>query len=163
MTLIIGIPAEDGVIFASDSQYTSGPVRATGPKIFELNERALWGGSGEVALIQRVAEKLEGFPQKTEPLTVIRDALAGFVKEAVHSLLQLDFRTQFVSQNPDALLGLHPGDFLFVEHHDKPRLLHILAYGTPEWIDVQFAATGNGDLFAHALLQKYAGHTLSRE
>ena len=56
---------------------------------------------------------------------------------------------------------LHRGDFLFVEHRDEPKILHIVANGTPEWISERFAATGSGDLFAHALLQKYARHPLS--
>jgi len=33
--------------------------------------------------------------------------------------------------------------------------LHILAYGTAEWIEGRPFATGSGDLFAYALLQKY--------
>ncbi len=37
-------------------------------------------------------------------------------------------------------------DFLFVECRDsKPRILHITAYGTPEWAEGRFAATGTGD------------------
>ena len=35
--------------------------------------------------------------------------------------------------------------------------------GTAEWIEGRFAATGNGDMFAYALLYKYAGTTLGRE
>ena len=163
MTLIIAIPAQDGAVFASDSQVTAGPVRSTGTKIFKLNDHTLWGGSGEVALIQRVQEKLENFPNSGQPLAAIRDALAGFVKEAVQSLLNLDFRTQFTVQNPEMLLQLHPGDFLFVEHHNEPRILHIVANGTPEWVSDRFAATGSGDLFAHALLQKYTGCNLTSE
>lgn len=163
MTLIVAIPARDGVIFGSDSQVTIGQVRSTGTKIFKLNDRALWGASGELALIQRVAEQIERFPNRNQPLVTIRDELAAFVKGAVNSLLNLDFRTPFVLQNPKALLDLHPGDFLFVEHQDKPRVLHILINGTPEWIEGRFAATGSGDLFAHALFQKYAGVELGLE
>ena len=157
MTLIIAIPAEDGVVFASDSQYTSGAVRSTGTKIFKLNEKALWGASGEVALIQRVSEQIETFPKKHQPLSTIRDALAGFVKDAVQNLLNLDFRTQFFAKDPNTLLSLHMGDFLFVETQEQPTILHVLSNGTAEWIEGQFAATGNGDAFAHALLHKYAG------
>jgi hypothetical protein len=81
----------------------------------------------------------------------------------MEGLLRLDFRTQFVSQNPDMLATLHPGDFLFVEHLDRPRMLHVTSIGTCEWIEGRFAATGNGDVFAHALLQKYVGSCLGRE
>lgn len=163
MTLIIALPTQDGIIFGSDSQVTSGEIRSTATKIFVLNNHVLWGASGELALIQRVAEQLESFPSRNEPLAGIRDSLGLFVKNAVEALLRLDFRTAFAVQNPDLLLQLHPGDFLFVEHHDKPRILHVLVNGTCEWIDGRFAATGNGASFAHALLQKYAGAVLARD
>lgn len=162
MTLIVAIPVKDGVIFGSDTQVTTGPVRASATKILRLNDHVIWGASGELALIQRVAESLEGFPNRGQPLTTVRDMLAQFVQKAVQELLNLDFRTQF-NRIPNDLLDLHPGDFLFVECRDKPRILHILQNGTPEWIEGRFAATGNGDLFAHALLQKYAGVKLIRK
>lgn len=163
MTLIAAIPAKDGIVFGSDGQLTTGVVRATGNKIQRLNDNALWAASGELALIQRVGERIEGFPQKAQPLAAVRDNLAGFVKDAVQSLLSLDFRTQFFSRDPQALLELHPGDFLFAEYRDKPRILHVLANGTSEWIDGRFAVSGSGDMFAHALLTKYSGTPLTCE
>ncbi len=164
MTLIVAIPAQDGIIFGSDSQVTDGAVKCVARKIFPLNDHALWAASGELALIQRVAERIETCPNKEQSLIVIRDVLAQFVKDAVQSLLNVDFRTQFFLQNPAALLSLHPGDFLFVEYSEKARILHISANGTPEWIiDGRVKATGSGDLFAHALLQKYAGASLNCE
>jgi proteasome beta subunit len=162
MTLIIAIPAKDGVVFGSDSQVTMGPVRATTTKIYQFNTHSLWAASGEVGLIQRVGEALEVLPRE-QPLMALRDTLATAIKQTLEGMLRLDFRTQFVSQNPDMLAGLHPGDFLFVEHRDRPRILHVTSIGTCDWIDGRFAATGNGDMFAHALLQKYAGKTLGRE
>lgn len=145
-------------MFGADSQLTAGVVRTTGAvKIRKLGDSILWGASGEIALIQRVEESLARLQQRDQPLSLLRDSLCLIVKHEVEELLKLDFRTQFVSSNPDSLLNLHQGDFLFVEHHDTPRILHILANGTPEWID-GFAATGNGNLFAHALLNKYSGH-----
>jgi hypothetical protein len=88
---------------------------------------------------------------------------AQLIKQAMQNLINLDFRTQFVGQNLDALLNLHPADFLFVEHTDMPCILHVSIIGTSEWIEGRFAATGNGELFAHALLQKYAGRVLTRD
>jgi 20S proteasome alpha/beta subunit len=156
MTLIIAIPAKEAVIFDSDSQVTYGEVRTTGAtKIRALNDRALWGASGELAIIQRVDEALSRHSQLNQPLPEIRDLLTTIVKTEVETLIKLDFRTQFLAADPNALLQLHPADFLFVEHRDSPRILHVLHNGTPEWID-GFAATGRGELFAHALLSKYA-------
>jgi 20S proteasome alpha/beta subunit len=132
------------------------------PKIYRLNNHALWGASGELALIQRVNERISLFPNASDPLHAIRDRLADMVRQAVQELLQLDFRTQFSAADPTRLLGLHPGDFLFVEYRDSPKILHIMTHGTPEWIeDGRFAVTGNGDQFAHALLAKYAGRPLT--
>lgn len=157
MTLIVVVPAQDGLVLGSDTQVTVGAVRATGDKIFQLNERAIWAASGELALIQRVAERLEAFPQKDQPLAAIRDQLATFVKDAVQAMLALDFRTQFFATDPQALLRLHPGDFLFAEHRDKTRILHVLTNGTCEWVEGRCTASGSGDQFAHALLAKYNG------
>lgn len=156
MTLVIAIPAVDGIVFASDGQVTTGPVKATITKINPLNDNALWAASGELALIQRVADRISTLPDRNQPLEALRDRLAEQIKMSVEELLQLDFRTRFFSGDPDKLLSLHQGDFLFVEHRGAPRVLHILPNGTPEWIDGRIAATGSGDMFAHALLQKYA-------
>lgn len=163
MTLIVALPADTGVVFASDQQITSGMVRSTGTKIFKLSDECLWGGSGELALIQRVAERLELQGTRPEPLAALRDRLAMAVKDAIQTMLTLDFRTPYVGANPDALLGLHPADFLFCEFRGGPRVLHIVSNGTAEWIDGRFSATGNGNLFAHALLQKYEGRALNIE
>lgn len=157
MTLILAIPASDGIILASDGQVTTGAVRQHGRKILKLNEHCVWGGSGEVALIQRVQE---GIGTANQPLEQLRDHLANAIKQCVTGLLNLDFRTPFCQGNPEALLSLHPGDFVFAEHRSEARILHITSYGTPEWIDRPFA-TGTGAVFAYALLAKYQGVSLN--
>ncbi|MDI6891906.1 MAG: hypothetical protein QMD08_02755 [Actinomycetota bacterium] len=159
MTLILAIPAKDGIIIAADGQVTLGQVRWQEKKIKQLNERCLWSASGELALIQRVEEFIQQLPDKDQPLTNIRDSLSNVVKQAVTILLQQDFRTQFLQpSNPELLLQLHPGDFMFVEWRGEPKILHLLSNGTNEWINKPFAS-GSGGLFAYALLQKYQGHT----
>jgi 20S proteasome alpha/beta subunit len=164
LTLIVALPAQDGVVFASDSQVTTGFVRSSSTKIFKLNDRALWGGSGELAVIQRVAERIESQSNRSDRLVVLRDQLAQAIKDTIQQMLTLDFRTQFVATDSDALLSLHPADFLFVEWQDEPRVLHVLSNGTAEWIDGgRFSTTGNGNMFAHALLQKYEGMPLGME
>jgi 20S proteasome alpha/beta subunit len=157
MTLIVAIPAEDGLVFASDSQISFGLVRSSAQKIFPVNTHILWAGAGESALIQRVAEGVEILPQKERPLLQLRDDIANVVKGALQSLLALDWRVQFQQANYSAQLDLHSAKFLFVESRDKPRMLHISTYGIPEWVQGRFAAAGNGEAFALALLQKYEG------
>ena len=159
MTLILAIPAKDGIVIASDGQVTSGQVRWQEKKIKRLNGRCLWSASGELALIQRVEEFIQGVPDKNQPLGNLRDTLSDVVKQAITVLLQKDFRTQFLQPpNPELLLQLHPGDFMFVEWREAPKILHLLSNGTTEWIKKPFAL-GSGSLFAYALLQKYHGHT----
>ncbi|MCL0102626.1 hypothetical protein M1N93_01535 [Dehalococcoidia bacterium] len=157
MTLILVIPAADGMVMASDGQVTSGMVRWPAKKIKQLNPCCLWSASGELALIQRVEEGIAASPRE-QPLQNLRDHLAGIVKQSVTTLLELDFRTPFCQGNSGSLLQLHPGDFIFAEHSNSSSILHITANGTPEWIDKPFA-TGSGDLFAYALLQRYQGMT----
>lgn len=159
MTLILAIPSKEGVVLASDGQVTMGDVRASGHKIFRLNQHCAWGGAGEVALIQRVQEAIGTADQ---PLEQLRDHLATVIKQCVTALLNLDFRTPFFQGNHAALLSLHPGDFVFVESRNQPKVLHITSYGTPEWIDRPFAI-GSGAAFAYALLRKYHGIQLSMD
>jgi 20S proteasome alpha/beta subunit len=162
MTLILTLPASDGIVMASDGQVTAGMVRTTGQKILRLNERCLWAASGELALIQRVEERLKTLPPDA-PLQQLRDQICRIVKQCVEELLQLDFRTSFLPRDFNLLLQLHPGDFVFAEWLPTPSVLHVLLYGTPEWVANRPIASGSGDMFAYALLQKYQGLQLDME
>jgi proteasome beta subunit len=162
MTLILVLPTPDGIVMASDGQLTAGMVRATGQKIMALNGRCLWAASGELALIQRVGERLKILPPN-DSLQQLRDQICGIVKQCVTELLQLDFRTGLLSPDPNLLLQLHPGDFVFAECMPAPAVLHVVVNGTPEWITNRPFASGSGEMFAYALLQKYQGLDLDME
>lgn len=155
MTLILAIPAKEGVVIASEGEVMYGQVRWQEKKLRKLNNHCVWGASGESALIQRVAEHLDAIPNKDEPLLTLRNHLSGAVKQAIIQLLQQDFRTQFLPNDPSALLNLHNGDFVFAEcDGTNPRILHLLINGTSEWLTAPLAS-GSGLPFAYALLQKY--------
>ncbi len=163
MTLILAIAATDGLVLASDSQITTGEVRAPGPKIHRLNDRCLWAGAGELALVQRVGEHLAALPRDAH-LSNLRDQIGAVVKQCVTELMQLDFRLQFLPPDPDRLLQLHYADFIFAElAGEQPELLHLSSLGSPEWVQDRPFVAGSGDLFAYALLQKYQGRSLSRD
>jgi 20S proteasome alpha/beta subunit len=162
MTLILVLPTRDGIVMASDGQVTVGMVRTTGQKILRLNDRCLWAASGELALIQRVEERLKTLPPNAS-LQQLRDQICGIVKQCVTELLLLDFRTDFLLRQPSVLLELHPGDFVFAECLPSPAVLHVLVNGTPEWVTNRPFASGSGDMFAYALLQKYQGLDLDME
>jgi 20S proteasome alpha/beta subunit len=160
MTLILAIPASDGLVMASDGQVTTGLVRTTGKKIYRLSEQAVWAASGELALIQRIEERI-GTLSTVRPLKHLRDDIGLIVKQCMDELIQLDFRSSFFSQDPDTLLKLHPADFIFAEFVEEPVILHVTVDGVPEWVDQAPFATGSGDLFAYALLRKYQGRSLT--
>ncbi len=142
MTIILAIPTKNGIILASDGQITSGEIRAPGKKIKQLNKNCLWAAAGRESLIQRVEEKIVNLPNKENPLGNIRDNLAQTVKNCSIELFGID------QQPPQE-------EFIFVEYHKVPRILHITASGTPEWIKTGPFGIGIGRTFVHALLQKY--------
>jgi proteasome beta subunit len=154
MTLILGLAALDGIVLASDGQLTTGEVRSPGKKIFPLNDKILWAGAGELSLIQRLQERL-GVLSPDTPLANLRDQIGELIKDCVSELLQMDFRSQFLSLDQDRLVQLHLADFIFAEFTRKPELLHINVFGSPEWMTDRPFVAGNGDLFAYALLSKY--------
>jgi proteasome beta subunit len=162
MTLILAIPADDGIVAASDGQVTTGEVRTPGKKIHRLNDRIVWAGAGELALIQRVTERLATLPPD-QTLANLRDQLGYMVKQCVTDLVQMDFRTQFLPPDPERLLQLHFADFMLAEFPRKPEILHLSSLGSPEWVEDRPFVAGNGDLFAYALLRKYQGLKLDLE
>ena len=124
-----------------------------------MNDRTLWAAAGELALIQRVAERLPALPAETL-LANLRDQLGYIIKQCVTDLVEMDFRTQFLPPDPERLLQLHFADFIFAEFPRKPQILHLTSLGSPEWVEDRAFAAGNGDLFAYALLEKYVGQHL---
>lgn len=160
MTLILALPASDGIVMAADGQITIGEVRTPGKKIHPVNERCLWAGAGELAMVQRVAERIPALPQDAS-LATLRDQLGYLIKQCATELTEMDFRTQFLPPDPERLLQLHFADFIFAAFPRKPQMLHISSLGSPEWINDRPLVAGSGDLFAYALLQKYVGQHLN--
>lgn len=153
MTLIVIIPAKDGVAIGSDTQLTSGLTRSVCDKIKEFNSRCLWAGSGDLSFIQRVEERIATLDKK-QPLISLRDQIGFQVNQAHANLLQLNIATPFYQGNPQLLLQLHHGTFVFAEYSDKPTIIQVNSNGIPEIIDRPYAI-GNGDIFAFALMHKY--------
>ncbi|MCL0101435.1 hypothetical protein M1N68_02295 [Peptococcaceae bacterium] len=89
MTIILAIAARNGVIIASDGQITLGPTRTTGKKIKKLNEKCLWGASGELALIQRIEEGFDALTNKNQPLLKLRDILSQSIRQKKIEFSQL--------------------------------------------------------------------------
>jgi 20S proteasome alpha/beta subunit len=62
MTIVIALSCSDGVIMASDSQATemTAGVRWNVPKVFQLSDRAVWGGTGDTQTISEIDRALQG-------------------------------------------------------------------------------------------------------
>lgn len=162
MTLVVAIPAQDSVILGSDSEIMIGAIRSTGRKIFKLNDRIIWGASGSISIAQRANEAITARRDdfRNQSLAELRSELASIVKQALKSCIVEDIRIDVFrdryKEDPNKIFELYPADFLFVEYRDRPRILHILNSGTSEWIIGRCAASGSGQMFAYALLQKYS-------
>ena len=156
MTLIVALPVNEGIVIASDGQVTIGAVRDTAQKIYSLSPSCAWSAAGELALIQRVEENLNAALSTPQLLRDSRPAVSQAVKQAVTSLLNEDFRTQYIGANPEALLTLHPGEFVFAESTGSgERVLQVQINGTSDWVTDRPLAIGSGSPFAYALLGKY--------
>jgi 20S proteasome alpha/beta subunit len=80
MTIVIALSCNDGVIMASDSQATEpyAGIRFDTQKIFQLSDRAVWGGTGDSQTIsdinqalQTVRPQIEGGADLTQLLPVV--------------------------------------------------------------------------------------------
>lgn len=69
MTIVIALSCSDGVVMASDSQATEATagVRFNVPKVFQLTDHAVWGGTGDAQTISEIDRALQ----------VVRDQIEG--------------------------------------------------------------------------------------
>jgi len=165
VTLVLGVPASDGVIVASDSQATSGAVRHTVQKIQRLTSRIVWAGAGEESLIQGVSQELAKRAKHDGDLKGMTDALRKAIEQSSTSLLHYDYRVPYASKDAKSLGQFAQAVFLFVESDGKRHsLLLIDAAGRALWQqDKGHVAIGSGDVFAHALLYRYRDLRLTCE
>jgi len=68
MTIVIALSCSDGVVMASDSQAveTAAGVRWNVQKIFQLSDRAVWGGTGDSQTITEIERALQGVRAQIE-------------------------------------------------------------------------------------------------
>lgn len=146
MTLIVHIPAKNGLVMASDGQATTEEgLKIKWNKIHKLNESCIWGASSDdLSLIDRVEEGIVAMPDKEKPLQDLCLTLHEIVPKCVEELLP-----------PQQKFEPYEALFTFLEYRDNPRVLYVRENGTTRWrANVPFAI-GSGSPFAFALLQKY--------
>jgi 20S proteasome alpha/beta subunit len=65
MTIALGLLSGDGVVLAADTQYTSGNLKTSGPKVFAFpfdgSVSVILAGAGNVGLLHKAAESIEEF------------------------------------------------------------------------------------------------------
>jgi proteasome beta subunit len=68
MTIVIALICSDGVVMASDSQAVemAAGVRWNVKKIFQLSDRAIWGGTGDSQTIEEIERALQGIRAQIE-------------------------------------------------------------------------------------------------
>ena len=154
MTLIVHIPAKNGLVMASDGQATTGiGIKIMYKKIYELNDSCIWGMTGETIVQERVEERIATLSDKEKPIQdlcpTLRDIITKCVEELSAGMQPPSLVEEKKPQPP------YSGLFAFIEYRDYPRILYIFADGTVRWQSAVAFAIGSGAPFALALLRKY--------
>ncbi len=100
MTVALGLICSDGVLVASDSMASNGPVASTAVKVHRFEQQpTVWTASGSVYVIEEAAQQLANLETQIgqrpdvasafgEPnLAVIRQNIAGCLKQNDDAML----------------------------------------------------------------------------
>jgi len=154
VTLIVHIPAKNGLVMASDGQATTEMgIKIMYKKIHKLNDSCIWGMTGDTILQERVEECIATLTDKEKPIQDLCPTLRDIVTKCVEDLsvgIQTPSSSEEKKPQPPYL-----GLFAFIEYRDYPRTLYIFADGTVRWQSTVPFAIGSGAPFALALLRKY--------
>src|ERR1700728_1909914 len=161
MTVALALICSDGVLVASDSMASNGPVASTAVKVRQLAQQPIvWTASGSVFIIEEAAQQLTNLETQIgkdaqvlaafgQPdLAVIRQSIASLLKQTMAQCYgsALPFGTQ------QQVNGNHPfiTDFLVTGYtQTTPYLLEVAHDGQVNWhTDEGFYAIGSGGAFA---------------
>ncbi len=156
MTLIAGIVCQDGVVFAADSASSDTTAQTKQPyeKIRRLGQhRILYAGSGDVGLLQKIDEALNGFPQRDRLRRICQELKVRIVPEQREAVkFHSPYPAQGFNVPPEAV-------FLFAGISEgRPWLLEIEKDGRDTAYDQtmgNFAAIGSGKPWAQATFRPY--------
>jgi proteasome beta subunit len=97
MTIVIALSCSDGVVMASDSQATEmmAGVRWNVPKVFQLGDRAIWGGTGDAQTISEIDRAL----QAVRPQVEGGADLIQLLPIAIHPVLRRRYATFIQAPN----------------------------------------------------------------
>jgi 20S proteasome alpha/beta subunit len=171
MTVALALICSDGVLVASDSMASNGPVASTAVKVRRLMQPIVWTASGSVFVIEEAAQQLANLetqigqnPQAQSAfdqpdLAAIRQYIADCLKQTMRqcygSALLFGANQQVNSNHPFIT------DFLVTGYTlATPYLLEIAHDGQVNWhTDEAFYAIGSGGAFA-AVAQGLMKHYL---
>jgi 20S proteasome alpha/beta subunit len=173
MTVALGLVCSDGVLVASDSMASDGPVASNAVKVHSFDHQPIvWTASGSVFVIEEAAQQLAELEKQVrqnpavqaafgEPnLPVIRQNMASCLKQTMAqcygSALPFGAKQQINGAH-------HPfiTDFLVTGYAQAiPYLLEVANDGQVNWhTDTGFYAIGSGGTFA-AVAQGLMKHYL---
>lgn len=154
MTLIIAISCKDGVVIAADSA-TSDPESGTKQlcnKIKQIGKHPiLYGGSGDVGLLQKINERLSTLEPKSR-INLTRKEIKRFIFPEIKE------STEYHVRYPQPPFHLPPVAILLFAgvHKGRPWILEIERDGRDTLYDEElgnFAAIGSGKPLAQAIFR----------
>jgi 20S proteasome alpha/beta subunit len=108
VTIGIGFKCNDGLVLATDTQYTRGDIKGHGPKLFPLfgptwrpDLSVLVAGAGRVGFMKSAIEKLEvalgqlADPTLADVKTVTEEVLVDFFEDHIYPMLPSPVHGQF--------------------------------------------------------------------
>ena len=162
MTVAIGMVCSDGVLVASDSQSSQGPVATRGQKVYTIDDvNIVWTASGTQYVVEEVAsalgqvigsadEQTKGLLQKPDELAV-RKGLGPII----HDTMRICYGTLMPGYAPPKP-NVHPFDtsFLFLGQGTEGKFfLECAGDGQFNWhTERGFYAIGSGGAFATAVM-----------
>lgn len=159
MTLVVAIGCKDGVVLGAESASSDGDSGTKQPfhnKIKPIGSQSiLYGGSGDVGLLQKIHDSLAGF-QARHSLKRIRQELKKLVVPELKESreLHVPYPQQGFHQPPEATL-LFAGVF-----ENRPWILEIEKDGRDTMYGPElgwFAAIGSGKPWAQAIFRPHLG------
>ncbi|TAM80056.1 MAG: hypothetical protein EPN47_16315 [Acidobacteria bacterium] len=96
MTVAIGFRCDDGIVLSTDTQYTMGPAKTDGPKLFICADNGNFAtaiaGAGRVSFMKRAVEKIEhalknlSSPTCQEIRLKVEDTLLQFFRDHIYPM-----------------------------------------------------------------------------
>lgn len=151
MTVVVALTGKDAIVLASDSQETAGMTKSYMQKLYAISEGMAWGGSGETALLQRVASFHHNIAPKIADPSSWETAKA--IEAVTSPIQQTAYSTKLGAGDAPTFAGI----FCWYDADGIPRIYQVY----PNVASNQFrvggrAAVGSGQAFAEVALASVA-------